>query len=1316
LRRPVAILLTGAIGFLLPSRVNAQCATNNIGAVSLNNTGTASAPVSDTFFNSTNGSFSYSTQGMNLYIANNNKVGIAPQSIQASNATISNFPSPVPLHNNAGFTSVFVAGGDAIVKRFDVDSLGVPVQKCASPSLGRGAAVCPGDTLMATPSPQLYDYSSSTFQQTVGDDLVYITTYHMCNDSIRNQIIALKGSDCSIFWRFNGTGNYSMDYGAEACEVDYVRDRVYCGTHLPTSHTQPTAWAVSSYDGSFVNDYNADSMITRPVLRGNIVYMGAQSGSLWAFDITNGSLKWIQPVSTTSITRTPWVERRPSGGFTSVILVTDTVVNGVGGQLHSVTDNGPSATVNWTYTPIKAAHVNTAPVINDKASKVYVGQDNGELHQLNLLTGADEQYTMVGTATDLVFDPALDADSKTATSIDRLRATSTSANNNLRTYCVPWPLGGAAGTMSLPPDGTPPPAQPQVCPVGCYGASCTTCSTCNIPAPPGPFTTSCATCSWNSTTDVWEIKPINEGMACDDHNPCTCDTAIANMNGGMCPVCALACSPSDVCRSGQCVGNFTDASCIPGSPPGGTAPCINPGDVGACANRNGVACTSPAQCPVDHPFCTAGHCRTITQCCGATLACVDILNDSKNCGACGRSCDSNRFGLCGGSPCITGAQKCVKGVCVRDPTYFCGTGSNNVEANLLNGLTATVFNQLSGADNLSYGTVVSYSPTAPQNTIKNGCNPVFSNYNLTGSGTCQFSTEMPTWNNGLLQLNPSLNGFFGWTESDCVLPPGPFPPAFPFHGSWLIDSSTFVGARINDQNGNPTATPNAAFFAYAADVITDGGFENAIVMPPWSSTGTTSMEVSTIVTSPAPPLGPCHNNGTNNTRCWQLGNTTAAGNGDAYLSTTVTIPANAFLPVGSRPPSRAQLSFWYKPFSMDGPLSTDVEEAQLRNSTDTATLLQLLAPSTYNSQTWTQVINDVSAWQGQTVVVKFHVHDDANGLFTYMLVDDVVLTSTNTPPPLQLPPQANTDDTKQTGPVIETGSSPFNNIIYNQGVVGPVASTRFSNGQAGVADVFFANWPSDGSLFWIRADCGGDMLQPVSPGTPGCSYPIAQAAPGWPPVGFPPIGTSAARITSLAIWGNQWWNYTAFPSTPCPPTATNLTIPQIFATVGSKVWTYYQNDYCTSSSRNSSSLWADINNGPNCNSPLCTLPHACFAGAGCCFNSTGCYDQTNAATQAIVGFLSSSVDPIYGDLYLEGLDVSGNHRDFMLYTPNLPTGPAAAPLWFFQLGDVGHIFSQAQNYVLTGDGRISSSGGMILRMVVNGPNMLPTFQNEVIWP
>jgi outer membrane protein assembly factor BamB len=321
---------------------------------------------------------------LNLYVVDNNKFGILPFSAQASPSTIQNFPIPVPLHNNPGKTSVFVAGGDAIVRRFDFDGSGNPVQVCASPSLGRGAAVCPGDTLMATPSPQLYDYSSPAFQTNALDDLVYVPTYHMCSDYLRNQIIALRGSDCSIAWRFNVTGNYAMDYGAESCEVDYVRDRIYCGTHLPASHSQPTAWALQSYNGAYINNYNADSMVTRPVLRGNIVYMAAQTGSLWAFDINSGQLKWIQAVTNASITRSPWVERRVTGGFTSLILVTDTA-----GQLHSVTDNGDTATLNWTYTPIKNAMVNSAPTVHDKASKVYVGQNNGELHQLNLLTGVD---------------------------------------------------------------------------------------------------------------------------------------------------------------------------------------------------------------------------------------------------------------------------------------------------------------------------------------------------------------------------------------------------------------------------------------------------------------------------------------------------------------------------------------------------------------------------------------------------------------------------------------------------------------------------------------------------------------------------------------------------------------------------------------------------------------------------------------------------------------------------------------------------------------------------------------------------------------
>src|SRR5262245_53288763 len=92
-------LATAAMVALLPAPAAAQCSPNNIGQTLLNTSGTASAPVADTFWNPNNQSYSYSAQGLNLYVVDNGN--LAQKWIaQASPSTIQNFPIPVPLRNN----------------------------------------------------------------------------------------------------------------------------------------------------------------------------------------------------------------------------------------------------------------------------------------------------------------------------------------------------------------------------------------------------------------------------------------------------------------------------------------------------------------------------------------------------------------------------------------------------------------------------------------------------------------------------------------------------------------------------------------------------------------------------------------------------------------------------------------------------------------------------------------------------------------------------------------------------------------------------------------------------------------------------------------------------------------------------------------------------------------------------------------------------------------------------------------------------------------------------------------------------------------
>ena len=98
--------------------------------------------------------------------------------------------------------------------------------------------------------------------------------------------------------------------------------------------------------------------------------------------------------------------------------------------------------------------------------------------------------------------------------------------------------------------------------------------------------------------------------------------------------------------------------------------------------------------------------------------------------------------------------------------------------------------------------------------------------------------------------------------------------------------------------------------------------------------------------------------------------------GDASIYQTVTIPAEG-----------GTLSYWYLPFTTDN-IIFDWQDAYI---TDVSGNILSTIMHTCSTSGWTQVSFDMSPYAGQTVRVKFLVHQDGFGDVTNMYVDDVTI-------------------------------------------------------------------------------------------------------------------------------------------------------------------------------------------------------------------------------------------------------------------------------------------------------------------------------------
>jgi hypothetical protein len=790
----------------IPLPAHAQCSNNNIGAAQLNASGgVATPPISDGSWNPTGGSYTYSFQGTKVYVVNNNNMAQkwATAAVNDSPATIQGVPIPVQLMNNGTKTTVFMSSSDGYVKRFDFNGSSLS-QVCATPT---PLTLAGGDTLTASPTVMIHAYSSNPSFIALNKDVVYVPTNY-ASSYIGNQVVAINAADCSILWRFNNKGNYPMDYASDGCSLDYGdamnSPTLYCGTHLPYLHPQGTLWAIDAVAGTLKWATNADSITSRPELRNGRLYVATQAGSIRAHSSTDGTLFWSASIAS-SITKDLYAEQRFSGGMNSQIIVTDPL-----GTVHALTDNGASYGFTWTYTPSGGAHAISSPTVSNIDGKVYVGTNTGQLHQLNLLTGAFEHGVTAGASgTDSVYDPTLDVSSQAATNLDRLRVSTSSGGvsaSNLKSFCIPWLADAAQAGADVPvhePGWGPEPA-PNRAP-GSPGAPHPAVA-CPGSAPTG----ACVNYTCDATTGTWQPHVLANGTACSDGNAHTCDAMTCDCGtfGCIFGTCGSTCvaDPNDHCQSGVCVSNYTDSHL---------------GWICTATDTTNV-CGSNTHCACNY-FCgSVGQtdvCQDSKACCGGNK-CIDLMNDPLNCGACGHDCAKQRFGPY--TP--EGVDICQQGVCVRNPGYYCSPQAP--DESVLNSKAS----QLTGASNINFPTLQISFPTT--------CGIGISFAGRPNDGGCFLGG--PGYNNGIALIDPtnsnnvqrfqpiSCNGFcFGGT-----CPPPPYTTPFTsmsllwdgFTGDIQSKSDWVLVGTESFQNGsNGSTNPLPGAFVVLDEKVVSGG-------------------------------------------------------------------------------------------------------------------------------------------------------------------------------------------------------------------------------------------------------------------------------------------------------------------------------------------------------------------------------------------------------------------------------------------------------------------------------------------------------------
>jgi Galactose oxidase, central domain/Kelch motif len=168
----------------------------------------------------------------------------------------------------------------------------------------------------------------------------------------------------------------------------------------------------------------------------------------------------------------------------------------------------------------------------------------------------------------------------------------------------------------------------------------------------------------------------------------------------------------------------------------------------------------------------------------------------------------------------------------------------------------------------------------------------------------------------------------------------------------------------------PTPTPTPVLGCNTG-LIHNGGFETGNLSPSW------------VIDSNAPsPVV---------TSIWShSGSHSAVAGGDLPLAVcgfgTEALGDSSFYQQFGPVPPGAVLSFWHWDCTTDS-ITFDWQDAYI---TDTSgNILQTIYHQCANCQSWVQQTVDLSPWVGQTIGVKFLVHQDGFGDLTVMFVDDV---------------------------------------------------------------------------------------------------------------------------------------------------------------------------------------------------------------------------------------------------------------------------------------------------------------------------------------
>jgi hypothetical protein len=248
------------------------------------------------------------------------------------------------------------------------------------------------DAVQAPVAAQLRALSNTDFQGMHATDLVFVATRN--SSSTNNKVFAIRVSDGSVAWTFNGSGtSYQVDYIVGQPWVDRTTNRLYV-TSRAGAGAQASLWVISTLNGALEASFPLGHVENSPTLSssGATLWVANTSGQLYAIDTASMTQKWSSAAALGSaIKGFVWEDLNTAGRlyFTTA-----------NGNVWCLQDPGAGPPPNPASPVWKTAVAGASMPLPLDA--IYVGSSDGQIHELNITTGVDtKQLLLEATVGDL---------------------------------------------------------------------------------------------------------------------------------------------------------------------------------------------------------------------------------------------------------------------------------------------------------------------------------------------------------------------------------------------------------------------------------------------------------------------------------------------------------------------------------------------------------------------------------------------------------------------------------------------------------------------------------------------------------------------------------------------------------------------------------------------------------------------------------------------------------------------------------------------------------------------------------------------------